>query len=357
MNGVLLVAGAIVLSTILCGLVRFLPLRDAPDGVRKHQSAPVPTAGGLGILLATALTLFIVAVQGELVSGGTIGMAVDDGVILLVLAPWVIGFFDDWRGMPAIVKLCLMSAWALAAAWVLMPSGDLVGALIAVLVFGWLIVITNASNFMDGSNGLALGSLGIMCVGLFPLYAILLFCLGDCKPHPHDEAALLTQLILFGAVCGFLVWNMRGVLYAGDTGSIGLGGLFGLMAALHFGATSDGYRTIFYVVTISLPFLVDVLLTLAWRTMKGRNLMVAHTDHAYQRLRARGWTHTRTAVVWWGMTLLCVVAAAVVLFIETDNISQRNTFPTLQASVCVALAVIGTLMWLRERSASLSTPG
>ena len=167
------------------------------------------------------------------------------------------------------MKLVLLIVWAIAAALPFFLSGEPWAWLIGLGVVLWLIVITNAVNFMDGANGLALGTSAVMIVGLFPLYAILMLCLGNCVPDPLGEFAIVAQFAFFGAVLGFLAWNLRGVLYAGDCGSLGTGGLFGLMAVYHLDVSMDGVRTALLGVTLALPFLIDVLLTLALAQSEG----------------------------------------------------------------------------------------
>tara|TARA_R100001086_G_C11842077_1_gene259308 strand:- start:1605 stop:2663 length:1059 start_codon:yes stop_codon:yes gene_type:complete len=340
--------GAALISFVLCGVARKLPLLDAPDGGRKQQKVPVPRTGGLGILgaLILAFAAFMLTSDVDLLNGAS--PASLGGAIVLVLAPWIIGFLDDWLGLSAKVKLVLLIVWAIAAALPFFLSGEPWAWLIGLGVVLWLIVITNAVNFMDGANGLALGTSAVMTVGLFPLYAILMLCLGNCVPDPLGEFAIVAQFAFFGAVLGFLAWNLRGVLYAGDCGSLGTGGLFGLMAVYHLDVSMDGVRTALLGVTLALPFLIDVILTLAWRSLKGRNVLQAHTDHAYQRLIARGWGHISVAAFWWAMSLICAVMGVVTLFGAAE--ASPDGFPTLQFVALAALAAIGSAFWWLERS-------
>ncbi|MAN47075.1 MAG: hypothetical protein GYB49_08470 [Alphaproteobacteria bacterium] len=354
-----LFAGGSVVSFLLCGLVKYLPLLDAPDGGRKQQAAPVPRTGGLGILLTVCLMVAIGAAVLGLFQGTNPSFWRISGAIALVVTPFLIGFADDWLGLRALTKLGLLLVWAIAAASPFFLSGTLIGGVIGILAIGWLIVITNATNFMDGSNGLALGSSGLMVLGLFPLFAVSMMCWGACQADHVGGLALLTQFAFFGAVVGFLFWNMQGGLYAGDCGSLGAGGLFGLMGLYLVSASMEGLRAALFSLTLCLPFLVDVLLTLAWRSLKGRNLLVAHTDHAYQRLRAKGWSHVKAALVWWGMTAVCMIVATFTLFFEMKarEGEQAAYTPVLQASVLAGLCVVGAGLWLWERSRPISKPG
>lgn len=340
--------GAALISFVLCALMRKVPLLDAPDGGRKQQKAPVPRTGGLGILGAVivAFVAFLLTSDAERVGGADPGDLI--GAVALVLTPWVIGFFDDWLGLSARLKLTLLIAWAVLAAVPFFLSGEPWAWLIGLGVIVWLVVITNAVNFMDGANGLAMGSAAVLHVGLFPLFAIMMLCFGNCAPDTIGEFGIVAQFAFFGAVLGFLAWNLRGKLYAGDCGSLGAGGLFGLMAVYHLEAGMDGVRAALLAMTLALPFLVDVLLTLVWRSLKGRNLLQAHTDHAYQRLIARGWGHLSVAAFWGGMSLICAVMGVVTLFGAAEVSPDR--FPMLQLVALVALGAIGSAFWWLERS-------
>ena len=344
-----LIAGSALISFVLCTLMRRVPLLDAPDGGRKQQKAPVPRTGGIGILGAILITLAAFALLSDPAPLNGMGAGQFLFVVALALTPWVIGFLDDWLGLSALLKLALLCGWALVAAIPFFLSGGAGGWLIGLAVIAWLIVITNAADFMDGANGLAMGSVAIMHLGLFPLFAVLMLCFGNCVRDPAGEFAMVAQFAMFGAVLGFLVWNMRGMLYAGDCGSLGAGGLFGLMAVYHLGEGMDGVRAALLGLTLALPFLIDVLLTLAWRSLKGRNLLQAHTDHAYQRLIARGWGHVGVAAFWWGMTLICAIMGVVTMFGAAESAEQANAFPVLQLVTLLALAAIGAAFWSLER--------
>ena len=45
----------LALSYALCALLTKSDVTDAPDGIRKHQAAPVSRLGGIGIALSTLI--------------------------------------------------------------------------------------------------------------------------------------------------------------------------------------------------------------------------------------------------------------------------------------------------------------
>ena len=290
---------------LACALVKRLGVVDAPDGGRKTQVQPVPRLGGVAILFGTLIGMvlsFIILmvgygvdpvstlsslIQGAFETHTSLGIAFG-----FVAISFLIGLWDDIWTANTKLKLVILTVAALgSAAFGLSvtafqtPFGDL--AVPILLVIGsaaWLIVMVNAVNFMDGSNGLAIGSLAIMLAALAAISAT-----------SGTWTAALWWFPLFGAIGAFLLHNMRGQIYAGDAGALGLGALF---AAL---GLASGLN-VWTIATIALPFLVDVLLTLIWRAKHGRNWLEAHLDHAYQRLIASGWSHLEAAVFYWGLS-------------------------------------------------------
>ena len=298
---------AFLLAWIACGLTMRLNVLDAPDGARKQQAAPVPRLGGIGVL-ATIIILYGMAALAHEALPGAIGHDWLPGPIKLVLlalagglALGLIGVADDVFGLTSLVKLVLVAGVCIAAplfgvrvAAFETPFGGTDLAAITILGSAlWLLVFTNAANFMDGSNGLSLGSMGIMFAGLGGAYAV------------SADAAFPTGLaVIMGAIGGFLIHNMRGKLYAGDGGAFGLGGLFAMLALV-------AGLPVWTAATLALPFLVDVLLTLILRARNGEPWLVAHADHAYQALIKAGWSHWEAAVSWWALSAACAVGAVI----------------------------------------------
>ena len=167
------------------------------------------------------------------------------------------------------------------------------------LVGSALFVFTtvNAINFMDGSDGL-------MVAALVPA-TLALAAMGE-----GDFAALCILFAL--AQLGFALWNApifaaRGFLFSGDAGSLGISVLYcGL--ALYWASTGTA-GSVWLVPLILLPFLGDVLLTMASRARAGRRLFTPHRAHAYQLLIRLGWSHGRVALIWVMLASICALLA------------------------------------------------
>lgn len=339
-------APAFLVSLAVCALmVRFGP-RDAPDGERKTQARAVPSGGGLGIAAGHLVGLFLMVPvarsllgDGHWLSGGAASLLAWTALAgLVVLA---IGYRDDVRAMRPATKLALLmgvslgvaaGGWPLLAAhfeW--LPALSL--AAIPLILGGalWLFVVMNATNFMDGSNGLALGCGAIMLAVLGQLFA------------PVDG--------LVPAILAFLVLNMAGWLYAGDAGALYVGfwiAALGLMGAF------IGHFSIWIPPLIALPFLVDIILTVIWRARRGGNVLQAHREHAYQLLRRAGWGHIHVAWLWWAMSAVCGGLAIWAVHADTTGSGLQQPLAFLGA-----LAILSAL-WTWQRAAywpRVSAPG
>ena len=314
--------GTPVASVLFCWVMIRLRIEDAPDGDRKTQAAPVPSSGGIAILAAMSLAPAMAMMMSETAPTQSVGVLWG----LTVLAGGI-GLIDDVRGLSARLKMGLLLALALwfAGAGPQLTAFDLPWggmvlpgwfALIGVAV--WIFVMMNATNFMDGSNGLAVGSAAIMLAGMIRL-------MGDA-----NEAALAGTAIL--ACLGFLVWNLQGKLYAGDAGALSLGALIA-----GCGVVCAELKSVWASAIIVLPFLIDVFMTLIWRARRGRNLLEAHRDHAYQLFLRAGWPHFPVASLWWSMTAMCAAVAVIVP-------------ASLAFWAFIILLSVGTALWTVQRA-------
>lgn len=342
--------GFTLLSFAICLLVvagvKRSGIVDEPDGGRKQQTTAVPRLGGVaiavGALLGGLISFFILILSWGAEPGsafGQLGSALGDllrgyeTVPIFVAGAFLLGLWDDIWTANTKLKLLGLAAFCIGvAAFGLVPEalsspwGDV--TLPIVLIIGsaaWLLVFTNAVNFMDGSNGLAVGSLAIMLIGL-----------AICGTVIRDWSFSILWFPLFGAIVGFLLHNLRGTLYVGDAGALGIGALF---AALSLTSGLD----IWTIATLALPFLIDVLMTLIWRAKHGRNWLEPHLDHAYQRMIANGWSHLDVAILYWGLSSVCAAAAYI----------AAQGGGAAPFAVFWGLCVAGIALWVRHRSAAI----
>lgn len=336
-----------VVSLAVCWLmIRYGP-KDAPDGGRKTQAAPVPSSGGVGILAGVAAGIVAMAVSG-MPAVAEIHAPPVAGVAAFMAFAALVGWADDAYGLAAMTKLIALLAGALVA--VMMgpqPVSLWIGGQIGIPpllgiagVAAFMFVMANAVNFLDGANGIAMGTSMIILLTMGLLLA------PSVAYAPDQHAPVMLMALVFAAAAaigGFLVWNLPGKLFAGDAGALAIGALIGGAIAMY---SVNG--PVLVPLTLCLPILIDVFLTLAWRAKHRRPLMQAHRDHAYQLLLRNGWQHSQVARLWWGMTILCAGAVVAGPFAAAAGAYGMRNMP-LDVIVFAVLLVIGAALWVRQR--------
>lgn len=333
------------LSYVLTPAIRSIaPRLGALDVVdhRKIHHEPVPRLGGVAVFGAFVLALLITLAVPRLAGFQSL---IDPRLpslrsLLSILAPTslilIVGIYDDIRGANAGQKLIIQAlaglvAFAMGFEVTLLsnPFGDPfeMGALSAVVTVGWLILTTNAVNLIDGMDGLAAG------VSLFTSVTVFLL---SCFHERWDAAFYCAALA--GALLGFLPYNFRPAsIFLGDSGSLVLGFLLGLLAVV--GATKNSTA-----ITIGVPLLAlgtpvaDTTLSVIRRAMRGRSIFEADQDHLHHRLLRLG-LGVREAV------LLLYAATAVfgVLSLLIINTTNEVAAPVVIVATVVVWMVLRKL--------------
>ncbi len=274
-------------SLVVRGMIR-LAVMDVPGGRSAHDR-PVPRGGGAGTVAVVLLGLpaIVPLLSGGRVPGRTI-VLLEAAVALLAAVSWL----DDLRQLGYRAKLSAqLVAAGLAVAAVLSGLPVLPPRLLwpeGVAAFCWLMVVTNAVNFIDGINGLAAGS-----VALCGLFAVLL---GWRTGAP---VAVASGLMLGSGLAGFLPFNYpRARIFLGDVGSQTCGLLAGTLSLLLFPA--GGWRVGLAVPLVLAGILWDVLFTLCRRLLAGERVTQAHRGHLYQVAARTGVPAARVTAIHWG---------------------------------------------------------
>lgn len=277
-------------------------LMDIPNA-RSSHSVPTPRGGGVAIVLAFTLALFMLLFAGLMASPVFAAIAGAGAVIA------IIGFMDDHGHIAA--RWRLLGHFA-ASIWLLFWMGGLpavelfghafdLGWLGNVLAAFYLVWLLNLYNFMDGIDGIA--SVEAICV-----------CLGACLLYwiAGNVELIWAPLLLAAAVAGFLFWNFPPAkIFMGDAGSGFLGIVLGALSIQAAWASADmlwGWLILLGV------FIVDATFTLFRRLLRGDKVYEAHRSHAYQYASRRFGSHLKvTSVValinllWLLPIALCVV--------------------------------------------------
>lgn len=328
-----------VVSTPLC---RAFALRrgivDRPDDFLKPHGKPIPYLGGVAIFLGwlggIVLALVLLQVNVRLI-----------GIALAGLAIMLIGLFDDLRVMRPKVKLLLNLG--VAALVICLGLGDQLTDAFARMQFArddrllelvysvplalFIIVgACNATNLIDGMDGLCTGVLGIISVG-FVLVA------GHLRLYSGTDVAderLVLSLAMLGAAAGFLPYNRNpATIFMGDAGSM----LLGLNAAiliLMFTETGLPRWTLGALMVFGLPT-ADMILTLIRRWRNGRPLMIGDRSHFYDQLRDRGFTVRQVVAISYVLAAGFVLVGASVIYLRTRYAILLCIFTVIAAVAAV----------------------
>jgi UDP-GlcNAc:undecaprenyl-phosphate/decaprenyl-phosphate GlcNAc-1-phosphate transferase len=324
----LILVGLAVSLPATWGMLRLGRRLGALDsgGVAGQVKAParaVPNTGGVGIFLGIALPVLAglglahavdverVASAMPALAGHLPGIREQTPLALLFLGCLavlhVMGLVDDRRPLGAMPKLAVMVAVAAAIPLLSKDTrllevldGPAGGPWLSVLLtVGWIVVVTNAMNFLDNMDGLA-GGIAAMAGGCFLIGALL--------SGQWFVAASLALLV--GACVGFLVFNFPPAkIFMGDSGSLVLGfTLAFLTVRTTYYSDAEGhalaggwYAVLMPVVVLAVP-LYDFVSVVLIRLRQGRSPFVGDLQHFSHRLVRIGLSRRAAVVVIYGFT-------------------------------------------------------
>jgi len=314
-----LILSCFALSLGICWLVKRAGILDHPNH-RSSHSTPTPRGGGLGVLAAVGLGLLL-------------AMLIELDVRPIVLAALgfgALGMADDLLALGTKIKFAVVVVLGGLVVWLAGPVPAigfdenlsiilpyLVGFAGTVL---WIFVAANATNFMDGSDGLIVAifipvglGLGVIGVG----------------------ATSIVGFALAAGLVGFAIFNVpKAYLFLGDVGSLAIGGVVAVAGLQLIETPSD----VWLFPLLILPVLADVLLTLVGKVRNRIGFLSPHRTHAYQLLVRMEWPHWRVAAAYFATSTVCVALA-----IAGKSFGGFMPFAVFVAAV-VGLTVLHTLI-------------
>ncbi|MBQ5749654.1 MAG: undecaprenyl/decaprenyl-phosphate alpha-N-acetylglucosaminyl 1-phosphate transferase, partial [Oscillospiraceae bacterium] len=164
----------------------------------------------------------------------------------------------------------------------------------------WIVAITNAVNFIDGLDGLAVG---VSAISTATLIVIALMV------SEFNIAIILCGL--FGACLGFIPYNMNPAkIFMGDTGATFLGYILATLSI-------TGLFKLYAIISFAVPFLIlglpifDICFAFLRRIAKGQNPMTADRSHVHHRLIDLGFSQKQTVAIAYLLTAILGLAAVV----------------------------------------------
>mgnify|MGYP000181721509 CR=1 FL=1 len=312
--------------------------------------------GGLAIFLAFLLSVLVFADIDRQMQGILLGS------IMIV----ILGVLDDIMALKALPKLFVQIAAAGVAVWhgctIQFVSNPNVFSEATYLNLGWLsipvtiiwiVAITNAVNFIDGLDGLAVGVSAISTASLIVVALMV-----------KEVNIAIILCALFGACLGFIPYNMNPAkIFMGDTGSTFLGYILATLSI-------TGLFKMYAIISFAVPFLIlgipifDISFAFLRRIAHGQNPMKADRGHFHHRLIDMGLNQKQAVAALYVISsilglsavvltssgaikaMLFLMALAVAAFLASRVIFRRDIDKALQAEKATA----------EEKSTETATP-
>lgn len=254
----------------------------------------------------------------------------------------IVGFLDDYlkvskknsKGLPGKYKIVGQTLVTLVSLYILTSSHLSSGNMreiwipfyrhvlvdsapvwaIGVLLFFVLVGSSNAINLTDGLDGLATGCTVTVALA----YGVMAYIVGN---YVLSESLLVKQVLgvgelsivctaLLGSCMAFLWYNCSPAdVFMGDTGSLALGGLVGIIAFM-----VQQPFTLVIVGGIFVLEAVSVILQVSHFKSTGRRIFkMAPIHHHFEKC---GWAETKVVIRFWIISLICSIAGLATLKIR-----------------------------------------
>jgi phospho-N-acetylmuramoyl-pentapeptide-transferase len=270
-----------------------------------------PTMGGIMIIIPVTLVsvlLNAVSLLGLNVLGRSILLP-----LIVMIAFGVLGAVDDWEGirgprrglgMRARTKFFLQIILAIIAAFILknyanVPQMYWPGSHVVFNLGMWyiplatfiIVAMSNAVNLTDGLDGLA----GLISATAFAAYGGIALMQGNLFLGRFC-------FTIVGAIFGFLWFNVHpAMLFMGDTGSLSLGALLGVVSLM-----TGQWLLLPLIAIIPISNIASDILQVAYFKMThGKRLFrMAPLHHHFELI---GWSETQVVQRFWLISLLAAM--------------------------------------------------
>ena len=306
----------VLLAAVLTALLAWVSIQfakrtglvDMPNSApHKQHRSPTPIAGGIALFGSLLLTAWLTGIyrNPDVVS-----------MYVATIPVFVFGLWDDYREISPLIKLIgqsiaviLLIALGISIRVFESPEffysfPDQVNIYLDwVLTYLWIVGITNAFNFVDSMDGLALGLAGVATT------FFILVTLDSGQPFLSRQSALL-----LGICIGQYFFNSPPAkLFLGDSGAQTLGFVLAVIAIAY--RPLGAFQLSSWVVPIMLLAvpIFDMVLVVVSRIRRRKPIYSAATDHTYHRLVSLGWSSGKAVLIMQVAGLLLGCLAFIVL--------------------------------------------
>lgn len=288
-----------ILTLALTPLVRLLAFKvgatDKPDKRRVNKTI-MPTMGGIAIYLSFFIAIFFLQ---------PIALSVSVPLFIAATIIVITGIIDDIKELNPKLKLLGNVAAALVIYFIAEVRMDLV----SIPIFGdihlgifsfpitiiWILAITNATNLIDGLDGLATG---VSIIALGTMAVISFFFLGG-----SNIPVFIMIFTLICAAVGFLPYNFYPAkIFLGDTGALFLGFMISVLSL--YGLKNVTFISLIIPITILGIPITDTIYAMLRRYLNHMPISSADKHHMHHRLMSLGLTHKQTVLTIYGVALI-----------------------------------------------------
>ena len=263
-------------------------LLDHPSSRSNHKKS-MPKGGGIilipAIIISISLYFFI---ENSINTKWLV-------FLLSIFFLFLVSLVDDIKSLPATFRLIVHSLCVIISVYCI--KGDIISfldnsdiikvlnlnksllfySLTLFIVFSWLWLI-NLFNFMDGMDGLTALQM------IFFALTINIFSLMSY----FDQNFQFLSLVIFSTFLAFFRLNKPSAkIFLGDSGSIPSGYIAGFVLI----ESLLKQEPLLSILIILMYFILDSTITLIIRSVKNKNIFNAHSDHFYQIMIRKGYSH------------------------------------------------------------------
>jgi len=302
--GVSALLTAILTPVVIRSAIKY-DIVDHPGFHKTHKTAK-PLLGGLTIYLSFMITFLIfLPFNGKLTS-----------IIIATAILVLTGYYDDTLSIKPLTKL---SGQVAAAAVVVFYNYERFFVLhdffarygiptfiTLFLILGWIVLMINAFNLIDGLDGLAVGVGAIILLSM----AFNTYLMGG------SIHILSLQLICLGACVGFLPFNFNPASqFMGDTGSMLLGFLLSLTFLFSITSPFSSNLVVSSAFIFAYPAL-DVSYAVYRRLRGGCSIFKADRCHIHHVIRSLGFSVRQTVLIIYGINAFFAGLGVTLLYLN-----------------------------------------
>ncbi len=263
-------------------------LVDHPSSRGNHEKS-VPKGGGIILIPAIIFSISLYFLIENTINTKWIVF------LLSIFFLFVVSLIDDIKNLPAILRLTVHSLCVIVSVYYMkqdityflnntetiiklnLNNSLLFYLLASFVILSWLWLI-NLFNFMDGMDGLT---------ALQMIFLALTINIISLVNYFENDFQFIS-LVIFSAFLAFFRHNKPSAkIFLGDSGSIPCGYIAGFVLIESF-LKQDPF---FSILIILMYFILDSTITLIIRSIRKDNLFTAHSDHFYQRMMRKGYSH------------------------------------------------------------------